>query len=192
LAKTDSRRTQYNGFSGSGGIYPVVDPLPYVELNLNPSLEIGEDIYASGLIASVYLKPYLNLDANEVVNSDTLYHNFTGIPGSGVDFKLGELSLGPVCRIEDIQLIDARTRGGGLNKNGITNLSDVIKVQPEAQFFWDTGYFDGQAVPANGALVVRVPKTVLTTNGGVFTVDEVRQKVYKHTALGCYVILEFV
>jgi hypothetical protein len=56
----------------------------------------------------------------------------------------------------------------------------------------DVGYFDGQAVPANGVLVVKIPKTVLTINGGTLGEDEVRQKVQKHMALGEYPIVEFV
>jgi len=39
---------------------------------------------------------------------------------------------------------------------------------------------------------VRIPKTVLTSNGGQFTEADVRQKVLKHMALGEYPILEFV
>ena len=179
----------YEGFVGSGGLYPTTDPLPFFELNLNPSIGIGHDIYASGSIASVYLKPY---SSGVIVNQDTLYHNFTGIAASGTHLLLGQISLGPNCKLSDIQIIDARNRGGGLNSDGIKNLSSVTSVQPESQFFWDVGYFDGQAVPADGTIVVRIPKTVLVSNGGAFNQDEVRQKVFKHTALGCYAIIEYI
>jgi len=108
------------------------------------------------------------------------------------DFLLGSVSTGPNCRITDLAVTDVRTRGGGLSKLGISKLEDVKTVQPETEFFWDVGYFDGQAVPANGVLVVKIPKTVLISNGGSFNEDEVKQKVMKHMALGQYPILEFV
>jgi hypothetical protein len=102
------------------------------------------------------------------------------------------VSIGPSCRIEDLAVTDVRLRGGGLSNDGIKNIEKVLEVQPEAEFFWDVGYFDGQAVPANGVLVVNIPKTVLTIHGGTLGEDEVRQKVQKHMALGEYPIVEFV
>jgi hypothetical protein len=108
------------------------------------------------------------------------------------DFKLGSLSVGPNSRVEDVEIIDVRQRGGGLSKLGIEKIDDVIDVQPETQFFWDVGYFDGQAVPSNGVLVVRVPKSLLISNGGVFNEDEIKQKCQKHAALGEYIIVEYI
>jgi len=111
---------------------------------------------------------------------------------SDYDFELASVSVGPICKKEDIELTDIRVRGGGLNDRGIAEIEDVKSVQPEAEFLWDTGYFDGQAVPANGALVVSVPRTVLETNGGSFTEDEVRQKILKHMGYGIYPIITYL
>jgi hypothetical protein len=149
-------------------------------------------MYASGSIASIFLKPYMNVDTTTVVYSECLYHNFTGTPSGVLDFKIGSIMLGPHCKISDLQVTDVRTRGGGLSKLGISNIEKVKEVQPETEFFWDVGYFDGQAVPANGVLVVKVPKTVLVSNGGRFEEDEVRKKVLKHMALGEYPIIEYI
>ena len=179
----------YQGFLGSGALYPV--PQVFYELELNPSIAGGQEIYASGIVASVFLKPYLNTSTGTVINTNTLYHNFTGIPASGTDFLLGQISLGPNCKIEDIEITDARTRGGGLNPAGVSNLTSVETLQPESQFFWDVGYFDGQAVPL-GALVIQVPKSVLISGGGNLSQDDVRAKCYRHCALGTYLVLEFI
>ena len=127
----------------------------------------------------------------------TILHTGYYIPSSSyyrygqVDFEIGTVAIGPNCKIEDITVIDARTRGGGLSKLGINNIDKVIAVQPEAQFYWDIGYFDGQAVPADGVIVVNIPKTILVANGGAFKEDEVRQKVNKHLAYGSYAIIQY-
>ena len=108
------------------------------------------------------------------------------------DFNLGSVSLGPNCSINDVQIIDVRSRAGGLNTNGIANLSIVEQLDPESQFFWDVGYFDGQAVPTDGVIVVNVPSSVLVENGGSFNKDEVRKRIYKHMALGEYAIIQYI
>jgi hypothetical protein len=108
-----------------------------------------------------------------------------------VDFELGSVSLGPNCTIKDVQITDTRSRAGGLNTTGIANLPNVEVMQPESEFYWDVGYFDGQAVPADGVLVVTVPSSVLVSNGGHLTKDEVKARIYKHVALGTYCIIQY-
>lgn len=181
----------YEGFVGSGGIYPSTPPFPFEELNLNPSSTFGHGMYASGMIASVYLKPYYDVESGVVYNSNTLYHNFTGEPDSVYDLKLGSVSLGPNCGVSDVKVTDVRTRGGGLSDLGIKDLNSVEVIQPETKFFWDIGYFDGQAVPTNGVIVVKIPRSVLSSNGGSFSEDEVVAKVKKHMALGEFPIIEY-
>ena len=39
---------------------------------------------------------------------------------------------------------------------------------------------------------IRIPKSILISNGGTFGTDDVEQKVKKHMALGEYPILEYV
>ena len=183
---------EYTGFFGSGNIYPDEPPFPWFSLDMNPTPNHNYGAYASGLIAHIYLRPYLDVDAKRIVRTESLYHNYTGTPSGVYDFKLGSLSVGPNSRPEDVEIIDVRQRGGGLSKLGIEKIDDVIDVQPEAQFFWDVGYFDGQAVPSNGVLVVRVPKSLLISNGGIFNEDEIKQKCQKHSALGEYIIVEYI
>ena len=181
----------YYGFTGSGGIYPTGTPLQFLELDLNPTPPHNYGMYASGSIAHIYLKPHLNVDTSTVCYNECLYHNFTGTPSGVLDFELGSISLGPSCRSDDITLTDVRTRGGGLNKRGIKKLEDVMDVQPESEFFWDVGYFDGKAFPSNGVLVINIPNSVLKTNGGDFTEDEVRETIMKHMALGELPLINF-
>jgi hypothetical protein len=189
----------YTGFVGSGGIYPTTPPYPYFDLDLNPTPSHNYDLYASGSIAHIFIRPYSIIDDGPggygeptVISNEVLYHNFTGVPSGVFDFRLGSVSLGPHCKVSDLDVTDVRTRGGGLSKIGIQEIEKVKLIQPESEFFWDIGYFDGQAVPSNGVLVVRVPKRVLKSNGGSFGEDEVKQKVTKHMALGSFPIIEYV
>ena len=183
---------EYMGFVGSGGKYPSTRPFPFEELDLNPTESHNYGMYASGTIAHIFLRPYINVDTAHVVYSSALYHNFDGVPSGNLDFELSAVSLGPHCRIDDIKVTDIRTRGGGLSKRGIQELEDVKDEQPEVEMYWDVGYFDGKAFPANGVLVIDVPKTVLKDNGGEFEEDEVRTKILKHMALGNFPIINFV
>lgn len=184
---------EYRGFEASGEVYPDTAPFPYLELDLNPTPHHNYGMYGSGHIAHVFIKPYRNVDDSEIINAETtVYHNFTGTPSGVLDFELGTVGVGPACTEDNIEIIDIRTRGGGLNQRGIDEIEDVKDVQPEAEFFWDTGYFDGKAFPSNGVLVVNVPKTILSSNDGSFTEDEVRQKIMKHCAFGEYLIINYV
>ena len=128
-----------------------------------------------------------------IINTEYCYYPSTYTPSiteyryGQVDFNLGSVSLGPNCNITDVQITDVRTRGGGLSSDGQDNLPQVEVLQPESQFFWDVGYFDGQAVPADGVIVVKVPSSVLST----LTKDEVKARVYKHVALGTYCIIQY-
>jgi len=188
----------YKGFLGSGYPYAETPPFPYYGLDLNPTPVHNYAMYSSNSTASIFLKPYSIIDDGPggygqptVITNNTLYSNFTGVPNDPTDFKLGSISLGLHCRVTDLSITDVRTRGGGLSKIGIRDVEKVKEVQPETEFFWDVGYFDGQAVPANGVLVVKIPKTVLNTYGGPFDHAEVRQKVTKHMALGEYPIIQY-
>lgn len=183
---------EYTGFVGSGGLYPDDPPFPFFPLDLNPTPSHNYEMYASGSIASIYVRPYINIDTNTIINSETVYHNFTGVPSGVYDFKVGSIAIGPHCRVSDVKITDVRVRGGGLSKIAREHLDLVDEVQPESQFYWDRGYFDGKAVPANGCLVIRIPKTVLKSNGGAFEEDDVKNKVMKHLALGEYPIIEYV
>ena len=177
---------------GSGGIYTDTAPLPFFGLDLNPTEAHSPGVYASGIIATVYVKPTVDITNRNVFYNETVYHNYTGSPSGVYDFPIASVTLVRSSDTDDVEIVDTRTRGGGLNKEGIKHLEDVDDLQPEAQFFWDRSYFDGKAIPGNGVIVVDVPKRVLESNGGVLTEDEVRSKIQKHMALGVYAIINYI
>lgn len=175
----------YKGFYGSGcGTYPTTPPFPWFPMDFNPTPMHNYTMYASGITAYIYVSPSWNLDTKEYFNLRPCYHNFTGQPSGVYDFCLGGVSIGPNCKYSDVTVTDTRTRGGGLKDD--IDFEAVQELQPESKFYWDIGYFDGQAFPSNGVLVVQLPKALQSRD------SEAREKVNRHLAMGEYAIIDYV
>ena len=175
---------EYQGFVGSGKLYGDVGPFDFYPLDLNPTPMHNHGMYASGVTAHIFVSPSWNLDSEVFFDEAPCYHNYTGDPSGNLDFYLGSVSMAPHARERDVQVTDTRSRGGGLRPD--VDLAKVKSVQPESQFYWDVGYFDGQAFPSNGVLVFQIPKYLQSRE------DEVREKINKHLAYGEYAIIDFV
>ena len=173
----------YPGFYGSGGLYPTTGEFEFFPLDLNPTPLHNHGMYASGVRAHVYVSPSWDLDRSVFFNEVPCYHNYTGDPSGEYDFYLGSVAIGPQATYTDVDVTDTRTRGGGLKDNLDYDL--IKSIQPESQFFWDIGYFDGQAFPSNGVLVFKFPISMQDRE------DEIRKAIYRHTALGEYCIIDF-
>jgi len=91
--------------------------------------------------------------------------------------------------VENSKLIDIRSRGGGL-RDDITN-AIIQQFGPEAESYWDIGYWDGKPYPENAVLIVRVPRTVLKEYGGRFTVESVNEIIEKYAACGVLCLVEY-
>ena len=175
---------EYQGFFGSGKLYPDTGPFTWYPLEINPTPMHNLGMYASGVTAHLFIGPSWNLDSEVFFDENPCYHNFTGDPSGNLDFYLGSVSLAPHAKTDDVSLTDTRSRGGGLRPE--VDLEKVKEIQPESQFFWDIGYFDGKAFPSNGVLVVQIPRALQDRE------DEVREKVNRHSAYGEYAIIDFV
>lgn len=92
--------------------------------------------------------------------------------------------------VEQTIVMDARTQGGGL-KESITEKEITKRVQGR-QRYWDIGSWNGKAYYRNGTMVVSLPKTVLKSNGGYFTEEQVQEIVDKYAAYGTYIIIEYL
>jgi len=175
---------EYQGFVGSGKLYSDVGPFDFFPLDVNPTPMHNHGMYASGVTAHIFVGPSWNLDTEVFFDVSPCYHNYTGDPSGSLDFYLGSVSMAPHAKTLDVQVTDSRTRGGGLKPD--VDLDEVKKIQPESQFYWDVGYFDGQAYPSNGVLVVQVSKALQDRE------DEIREKVNRHLAYGEYAIIDFI
>jgi hypothetical protein len=173
----------YPGFYGSGGLYPTTGPFQFFPLDLNPTPLHNHGMYASGVRAHLFVAPSWDLDVPVFFNTVPCYHNYTGEPSGVHDFYLGSVALGPHAKYTDVDVTDTRTRGGGL-KSGL-DYDQIKNVQPESQFYWDLGYFDGQAFPSNGVLVFKFSIAMQDRE------DEIREKINRHLAMGEYAIIDF-
>jgi len=74
-------------------------------------------------------------------------------PGTEVVF--GTVASGFSVGTDNIQLTDARVRGGGL--------APQYQNIPQAVNFWDLGHLDGKPYPLGGTSVVLLPASILNT-----------------------------
>ena len=175
---------EYQGFFGSGKMFPDTGPFQWFPLDVNPTPMHNQGMYASGVTAHIFVGPSWNLTEEKFFDPTPCYHNYTGDPSGNLDFYLGSVSLAPHAKTTDVNIIDTRSRGGGLRDN--LDMDLVKEVQPESEFYWDVGYFDGKAFPSNGVLVVKVPAALRDREA------EVREKVNRHLAYGEYAVIDFV
>ena len=92
--------------------------------------------------------------------------------------------------VDNTVVMDARRRGGGLKES--ISKDDIERRGATTDAFWDMGGYDGIAYYEKGVVIIKVPKEVLTVNGGRFSEEEVREKVKRHMAYGIYPIIEFI
>jgi len=90
--------------------------------------------------------------------------------------------------VNDVVVMDARTRGGGITENlSAKRIDQRVKGK---QRYWDIGGWDGKAFYRNGVLIVTLPKTILEQYGGTLNEEFVRESIDKHVAFGTYYIIE--
>lgn len=107
----------------------------------------------------------------------------SGINATGSFLILGDISVASPSTINELDIIDARRRGGGIID---TSFEDAVSIQPEARWYWDEGYWDGIPYPGNASYLVEVPVDIMENAGGEFRADEVTDIINRHTALGVY------
>lgn len=153
-------------------------------------LIIGSDhpdfVTVSGwLVGSTWYDMYYDGVAAGVTTSGN-WLTFTeslAVTGSGLHFPIGEMVLGEDQHIDDLIWLDIRRRGGGIREDSI---EDAKAQQPEVNWYWDIGRWDGIPYPHNSTFMVEVPVDILEDAGGRFQVDEVRDIIERHVALGTY------
>ncbi|MES9681806.1 hypothetical protein ABWK22_02575 [Gottfriedia acidiceleris] len=92
--------------------------------------------------------------------------------------------------VNDVVVMDARTRGGGISPAlSVKTIDERVKGK---QRYWDIGNWDGKAFYRNGVLIVTLPKSILSEYGGTLSEDYVREVIDKHVAYGTYCIIEWV
>jgi hypothetical protein len=108
---------------------------------------------------------------------------------------LAKLYVTSNAQIENVTVLDTRTRGGGITV--ATDPADVKlpgETRREAETYWDISGWDGQPVPLGGVLLVELPAGILsgTNNYPEFTQDEIEAIVRQHVAAGIRVVIRYV
>jgi hypothetical protein len=123
--------------------------------------------------------------------STTIFHStITDFMSDPLALLLGKIYIQPNSSLQEMVIIDTRSRGGGLSEEVTQVLID--QINPEANYYWDIGYWDGQPYQENGVLFFRLPSTLLKEHGGQFTDVQVKEIVKKHLALGVLPEIEFI
>jgi hypothetical protein len=180
----------------SEGHYSTM-PTPSEDNKTNTKKSYYEEVPTSKLMNKevyVYIKPYKNsfgLNNNHAIRHCYSLEEWKKIQKTDpTALLLAVVHSRESSSINDVTVMDARTRGGGLKEE--ISLNEIDNKQPLSMNNWDIGTWDGKSYYKNGVLVVEIPKRILETEGGQFTEKEVTDIVGKYIAYGIYYIIEFV
>ena len=98
-------------------------------------------------------------------------------PTDGTEVVFGTVASGFSVGTDNIQLNDARVRGGGL--------APQYQNIPQAVNFWDLGHLDGKPYPLGGTSVVLLPASILNT----FADADVQAKVASLMPMGTLAVV---
>ena len=167
------------------------------------SWEIVEDEYLYRHIKinnpRVYVDDYYTIDYSYIhdryrfiggtFQKSVLFHTFEEIEEPNT-LLLAKIQVRPNSARDGIQLTDTRSRGGGLLRTIGQNI--INEIMPEANSYWDIGYWDGDPYPENGVVIIKLPRFILKSHGGKLTKEEVEAAVEKHLAFGVFYIIEYI
>lgn len=146
-------------------------------------------------IVHVYIRPAVIIGTTErTYNEKVVLHSFEKISDELIEKEklqlIGMLYIRPNSSYYSLELDDSRTRGGGITEA----LNDEIRrlLEPESDYYWDIGFWDGEPFNECSVVIVRLDKNVLIKNGGKFTEEEVEVAVNKHLAYGTLAIIEYI
>lgn len=120
-----------------------------------------------------------------------IYHRINNNePYNEYDVCIGEIYVKHNSSLKDCTIIDSRVRGGGV----IEEMLDKVRqeLEPESNYYWDIGYYDGEPYNENGVIVIRLDKRILRKYGGVFNEEDVDFVINKYIAVGVLPIVEYV
>lgn len=98
---------------------------------------------------------------------------------------LGAINVRADNNVDDVNITDTRSFGGGLNTNELGQATE--KRFKESQYFWDIGHHDGIPYPGAASIVVELPSYLKE----VLTLSEIRERMTKYIAAGVYPVVDF-
>jgi hypothetical protein len=153
----------------------------YTGIDLNTNSLHNPDLF--GKYIGIYVTPYRILSSTPALRQtfstcvrhvvrDTYAEVVSQVQGVLFDdasdpqaFLLGVYRPVLTAELDDVKIVDTRTRGGGI--------TDEIKTtdEPESDFYWDIGNWDGQPFQDKGSLVVGVPEEIQGTGSPRLRLD---------------------
>ena len=143
--------------------------------------------------------------ANTVAEIEAAIQNLvdssTGLPTAAR--LLGVFQVSSQGESQHVKILDIRTGGGGLSED--VDLKEVFKRAPEAQFFADIGYWEGEPYAGSGVIVVKAPQRIIgdddspvdaPADGGFVDTTgredpgDIKRRVDKHLTIGMTGVLD--
>lgn len=150
---------------------------------------LGKEIF-------VYLLPYKSVYyKTERVNQHTIRHIFGEEQWVKVKaahpeaLLLSRIQVRENTAVHEAVVLDARRPGGGLKES--VSQESIERRVGYTSAFWDIGSFDGLAYYKNGVTIIRVPEKVLSSHGGHFSEENIRDILDRYMAYGVYPIIEY-
>ena len=122
-----------------------------------------------------------------ICNSDCLYHLIDDDKQLNAnDIYIGSAFFKHYTSYTSTKVLDARTRGGGI----LESLKDNIRkeLEPESDYYFDIGYYDGEPYFENRVIIIRLDKNILNK----FTTNEIEAAINKHLAYRTIPLIEYV
>lgn len=153
------------------------------------------------------LKPTVGwIAANTVAEIITAVDAITGPAAFALQAKLiGVFQVSSQMGATDVKVVDVRSFGGGIKDDA--DIKAILEDNPEAQFYADLGYWDGEPYPGFGVVVVEGPAAIIGTTvpdpaapspadggfvdiTGTQSIADIRRRLKKHTPVGNYNIVD--
>ena len=140
----------------------------------------------------IYLKPYQIIDNNGFIieeNEQTIYHCFDELEFNIICKNKGIIPLAIICLtnnydLYDVNIMDARTLGGGIKE-------DVTISDFDSQFYFDVLNNYNIYYNPNGFAVIRLPKQLLKENKGMYEHQDIEKIVNMYRPAGVKYIIDY-
>jgi hypothetical protein len=165
------------------GFFTYYEPdIVYTDLDVNP--------FTNPVVKNTIVQFYAKYDGTDPQKNvfhqvlDSAGTPITGqtndpTPGVGTNHIFASLVVGATVSSTQFSFTDARMRGGGL--------APAYRTIPQADSFFDIGYWDGKPYPLGGALVVYLPLSILNS----LPSSEVQGKVNATIPMGAFAVIRY-
>lgn len=132
--------------------------------------------------------PLTNISANPLI----IYTETANKDLDPSTVLLANLYVSASSTVDNLEVIDTRRRGGGLDPNRDVRKTTLLHVQQtESKKMWDIDTWDGQPTMTNGTITIKIPSESLIENGGTYSHSQIEELVTKNIPIGILPIIEY-